>query len=79
MIATMPITHHNGSQPYTMEHIVTSISVEPRKPIGVKVVVTTLCGGTHQIKRGRLTMHYDTRYPVVPCATCNDRYSAIRV
>lgn len=80
MIVTMELTKHDSAgKPYSHVCIVTLISVQPRKPIGVKAEVETLCGEHRQIKGAVIKMHYDTRYPVATCVTCNDRHANITV
>lgn len=65
----------SAGKPYAHVCILTTISIQPRKPIGIKAEVETLCGERKQIKSAVVKMHYDTRYPVATCATCNDRYA----
>jgi hypothetical protein len=55
--------------------IVTAISVQAKKPLGVRVEVETLCGQRTQIRGGELKMHYDIRYPVCTCSMCQSRYA----
>lgn len=80
MIATMELSlTDNAGRSYSATCIVTAISVVPRKPLGVRVEVSTLCGNRHHVRSGEVKMHYDTRYPVASCATCNSRYADITV
>jgi hypothetical protein len=57
MITTMEIAHRDSAgKPFTSTCIVTVISVKPRKPIGVKVEVSTLCGSRHHIRNADITV-----------------------
>ena len=51
MIVTMELTQRDSAgKPFTSTCIVTMISIQPRKPLGIKAEVETLCGQRTQIK-----------------------------